>query len=85
MLERKGLREPVPGILPEGWSRMLGEPRVYKGFAKILSCQADGVRELELQKRAAPEVFKAMKSAHSPAFLRGEQDHRRFQNVRETR
>lgn len=42
-------------------SRVIGVPRYYKGFAKILSCQADGVRELTLQKRDAPDFLKAIK------------------------
>ena len=42
-------------------SRVIGVPREYKGFAKVLSCQEDGVRELLLQKRDAPELFKEMK------------------------
>ena len=60
VLERKGLREPAPGLLPEGFSRIIGAPRFYKGYAKIFSCQADGVRDLRLQKRDAPELFKAL-------------------------
>ncbi len=42
-------------------ARVIGVPRFYKGFAKILSCQADGVRELTLQKRDTPDFLKAMK------------------------
>jgi len=42
-------------------SRIIGVPRHYKGFARILCCQDDGVRELILQKRDAPELFKEMK------------------------
>jgi hypothetical protein len=57
-LERQGRCDPAPAALPEGWSRVIGAPRVYKGYAKVLSCQADGVREFELQKRDAPEVFR---------------------------
>ena len=83
VLERRGLREPVPGASPAGWSRVLGEPRVYKGFAKVLSCHSDGVRELELQKRDAPEIFKAMKQDKAPALLRGEDDGRRFRSIAE--
>ena len=70
VLERRGLREPLPGVLPEGWARVLGEPRVYKGFAKVLNCQSDGVREVELQKRDAPEIFKAMKHGESKTLHR---------------
>ena len=72
VLERRGLRDPVPGLLPAGWSRVLGEPRVYKGFAKILSCQSEGVRELELQKRDAPGVFKSMKGGQARTLQRWE-------------
>ena len=85
VLERRGLREPATGLLPAGWSRVLGEPRVYKGFAKVLSCQADGVRELELQKRDAPAVFKAMKSGEAPDFLRGRNDGKRFNSIAESK
>jgi len=42
-------------------ARVIGQPRYYKGFSKVLSCQADGVQELTLQKRDAPDLFKAMK------------------------
>jgi hypothetical protein len=78
VLERKGLREPVPGLLPEGWSRVLGEPRVYKGFSKLLSCQADGVRELELQKRVAPAVHRAFKDGGAPALWQWKVEGRRI-------
>jgi ribosomal protein RSM22 (predicted rRNA methylase) len=42
-----------------GWSRLIGEPREAKGYARVLSCQAEGVAEFVLQKRDAPELFKA--------------------------
>jgi hypothetical protein len=48
-------------------SRLIGRARYYKGFAKVLSCQTDGVRELRLSKRDAPELFKDMKK--SPGSL----------------
>jgi ribosomal protein RSM22 (predicted rRNA methylase) len=70
VLERKGRREEVTGAMPDGWSRILGEPRVYKGFARVLSCQSDGVRELELQKRVAPKVHKAFKDGNAPSLWR---------------
>jgi hypothetical protein len=70
VLERRGMREPAPGVLPGGWSRVIGAPRIYKGFAKVLSCQESGVRELELQKRDAPAVFKAFKEREAEAVYR---------------
>jgi Mitochondrial small ribosomal subunit Rsm22 len=78
VLERMGLRAPVPGLLPEGWSRVLGEPRVYKGFARALCCQANGVRELELQKRVAPEVHRAFKDGRAPSLWRWKEEGRRI-------
>lgn len=65
VLERKGLRDPVPGLVPAGWSRVIGEPRFYKGFAKVFNCRAEGVREAMLQKRDAPELFKALKNGEA--------------------
>ena len=42
-------------------SRVIGRARYYKGYAKALCCQSDGLRELTLAKRAAPELLKSMK------------------------
>lgn len=58
-LERKGLRAAEEKFA--GLSRVIGAPRVYKGFAKLFSCQADGVRDLTLQKRDAPAVFRRLR------------------------
>lgn len=52
-------RRPAPAA--SDLSRVIGMPRIYKGFAKILSCQSDGVTDLTLQKRDAPELFKELR------------------------
>jgi len=52
------------------FSRVLGEPRVYKGFAKVLNCDATGVAELLLQKRDAPGLFKQMRRPTPPLIYR---------------
>jgi hypothetical protein len=67
VLERPGRPDQGIATAPDlaGCSRVIGQARIYKGFAKIQSCQADGVRDLELQKRDCPEVFKAF--AHGTA------------------
>jgi hypothetical protein len=44
-----------------GLARVIGEPRVYKGFAKVLSCDAGGVSELMVQRRDDPALFKRLK------------------------
>ncbi|HVY69359.1 MAG TPA: small ribosomal subunit Rsm22 family protein [Verrucomicrobiae bacterium] len=72
VLERKDSRMPLPGSLPDGWSRVIGAPRCYKGFAKVFSCQADGVRELMLQKRDDRVVFKDLDRPGTPTLYRWE-------------
>jgi hypothetical protein len=49
-------------------SRIIGQPRIYKGYAKVFNCDADGVSELMLQKRDAPELFKALKQGTARAL-----------------
>jgi len=43
-----------------GAARIIGEPRHFKGFATLLSCDQDGVVELILQKRTDPALFKKL-------------------------
>jgi ribosomal protein RSM22 (predicted rRNA methylase) len=53
----------------DGFSRVLGEPREFKGHAKVLSCHAGGVAELMLQKRDAPALHKAvLRAEEAPLF-----------------
>lgn len=56
VLERPRATPPTPA----GFSRIIGEPRESKGFARVLSCHEQGVNDLMLQKRDAPALFKAM-------------------------
>jgi len=52
-------RQTVEAVDPTaGFSRVIGEPRSYKGFAKVLSCETGGVTERMLQKRDAPDLFR---------------------------
>jgi Mitochondrial small ribosomal subunit Rsm22 len=44
-----------------GGARIIGEPRFYRGYAKMLRCQSDGVREVTVQKRDNPELFRQLK------------------------
>ena len=59
-----------PTALPTGASRILGEPRVYKGYAKIFNCDAEGVSELMLQQRADKGLFKSLKRTQGPLIYR---------------
>ncbi len=55
-MERR--RKAEPEDTAAGFARVIGEPRCYKGFAKVLSCEAGGVSERMLQKRDSPGLFK---------------------------
>lgn len=69
VLERRGLQSDTPRFA--GWRRIVGAPRVYKGFAKLFCCQADGVRDLTLQKRDAPKVFRQLKDEEPMLLVQG--------------
>jgi hypothetical protein len=58
-LERR--RRTPPDDPAAGFSRVIGEPRSYKGFARALSCDAGGVAERMVQKRDAPGLFRELR------------------------
>lgn len=68
VLERTGLRPENQRFA--GWTRIVGSPRVYKGFAKVFACEANGVRDLTLQKRDVPELFKRLKNEETVLLTR---------------
>ena len=51
-------------------ARIIGEPRHYKGYVKMFACANDGVADLMLQKREAPQIYKALKRADGPLIYR---------------
>jgi ribosomal protein RSM22 (predicted rRNA methylase) len=44
--------------LPPGATRVIGRPRLYKPYAQVLGCDASGVREHRLEKRAFPDLYR---------------------------
>jgi hypothetical protein len=60
-------KRPQP-MLPDGATRVVGEPRIYKAHALVLGCDASGVRERRLTKRALPEEFRRIKKGESDAL-----------------
>jgi hypothetical protein len=69
-------KKPAVAPLPDNASRILGRAEHFKGFARILSCEAAGVLSLELQKRAAADLFKALKKDASYPLYRWTRDER---------
>jgi hypothetical protein len=53
-------------------ARVIGRPRDYKGYSKVLSCEASGVRERMLQKRDAPALLKQVQSEPAAPVFRWE-------------
>jgi Mitochondrial small ribosomal subunit Rsm22 len=50
--------------------RIIGEPRSNTGLMRILRCRADGVADVELPKRAAPSLWRALdKGRHLGEFV----------------
>lgn len=69
-------RKPAPAGPPAGGARILGRAEHFKGFARLLSCEACGVNGLELQKRADPELFKELRKDASHPLYRWGRDER---------
>jgi hypothetical protein len=50
--------------------RVIGEPRASAGLMRVLRCRADGVAEVELQKRSSPALWRALeKGRHHGLFV----------------
>lgn len=54
--------------LPAGASRVLGTPRVSKHQALLFLCQAEGVGDHCLTKRAFPDVYRQVKKGQNPTL-----------------
>ena len=67
----------------EDGSRILGRPRFYKGYCRILSCQESGVREYELQKRTDKELWKIMKKERHTGLFNWDMEGDRIVSGRE--
>jgi SAM-dependent methyltransferase len=58
VLDKRSL--PVTGV------RLIGAPRIYKGYALALVCDAAGVQECRLTKRRLPEWFRRWRKGEAP-------------------
>lgn len=55
VLDKRGLNQKNP------FTRILGKPRIYKGYSQILCCNENGINENRLSQRTFPDVFKKFK------------------------
>lgn len=62
---------PVPGPGDSGErTRVLGTPRIYKGFSRLFCCLEGGVCELELPRRLDETLYKAIKREEAGSLFR---------------
>ncbi|MEX2043838.1 MAG: small ribosomal subunit Rsm22 family protein [Opitutus sp.] len=55
-------------------SRIIGRPEHFKPFARFLNCDATGLTELELPKRAAPALYKQLDRTKAPLIYRWQRE-----------
>jgi hypothetical protein len=55
-------------------SRVIGRPEHFKPYARVLNCDATGLHELELLKRADPALFKQLDRTKAPLVYRWRRD-----------
>jgi SAM-dependent methyltransferase len=60
--------------LPDGLSRIIGRPEHFKPYARFLNCDATGLAELTLEKRADPALYKQLDRTRAPLVYRWQRD-----------
>ena len=68
-LDRTPLAPPTPDL-----SRIIGRPEHFKPYARFLNCDATGLVELELLKRADPALYKQLNRTKAPLIYRWTRD-----------
>lgn len=72
-LEKAEAQPPSPLIEPEV-SRIIGRVEHFKPYARLLNCDATGLNELELPKRASPALYKQLERTKAPLVYRWRRD-----------
>lgn len=75
-------RRPAPALPPDA-VRILGRPRVYKGYTLLTGCQADGVSECRLSKRTLPEMYRQTKKEELKSLAEWNREGREVRAFRE--
>lgn len=63
-----------PMATPPDASRVIGRPEHFKPYARLLNCDATGLAELELPKRADPALYKQLERSRAPLVYRWRRD-----------
>jgi hypothetical protein len=67
---RGDLAETASHPYPADLSRIIGRVEHFKPYARLLNCDATGLAELELPKRADPALFKELERTKAPLVYR---------------
>lgn len=73
-LERIPSTESSPSGDASGLSRVIGRVEHFKPYARLLNCDASGLAELELPKRADPALFKELDRTKAPLVYRWQRE-----------
>ena len=57
-------------VTPPGLARVIGRPDHFKPYARVLNCDASGLAELTLLKRADPALYKQLDRTKEPLVYR---------------
>lgn len=60
--------------LEPGWSHIIGRPEHFKPYARLLNCDATGLADLTLPKRADTALFKELDRTKAPLVYRWTRD-----------
>jgi hypothetical protein len=72
-----------PGELTgDSWSRVIGRVEHFKPYARWLNCDATGLAELELPKRADNALFKELERTKAPLVYQWRRDGRKVSGGR---
>lgn len=63
-----------PSLQGQILSRIIGRPEHFKPYARLLNCDATGLTELELPKRADPALYKQLERTKAPLVYRWRRD-----------
>ncbi len=74
VLQKKVGAPSLANALPPNASRLIGRPRQFKGYTRLLSCDTAGLRDLELQKRDDKQLWKSLKKGASTLYSWSEID-----------
>jgi hypothetical protein len=61
-------RRPVTEWSPDR-ARILGRPEIFKPYARVITCQRDGVRTVDVSKRESPNAYRHLRDGDGPAEL----------------